>query len=124
MKGKILILIIVLLVFTVSCGILGGNNNGSPPENGVNGDPTTPTPDESPRVTPGANLPPTWTPAPTSLPPTAAPVEPEQTYVVQPGDTLAEIAAQFGVTVQALAEANNIENIDVIEVNQVLVIPK
>jgi LysM repeat protein len=50
-------------------------------------------------------------------------VEAGETYVVQPGDTLAEIAAQFGVTVQALAEANNIANIDVIEVNQVLVIP-
>jgi LysM repeat protein len=121
-KGKILILIIVLLAFNVGCGLLGGDNNENPPDNGAAGG-STPTPDESPRVTPGANLPPTWTPAPTSLPPTAVPVEAGETYVVQPGDTLAEIAAQFGVTVQALAEANNIANIDVIEVNQVLVIP-
>jgi LysM repeat protein len=42
---------------------------------------------------------------------------------VASGDSLAAIAAQFGVSQQALAAANNITNPNVIEVGQVLVIP-
>ncbi|HHV62403.1 MAG TPA: LysM peptidoglycan-binding domain-containing protein [Firmicutes bacterium] len=45
------------------------------------------------------------------------------TYVVQPGDTLAGIAARFGTTVEAIARANNITNPDLIYVGQVLRIP-
>jgi LysM repeat protein len=45
------------------------------------------------------------------------------TYVIQPGDTLGEIAAQFGVTLSSLAEENGIRNWDIIEVGTVLVIP-
>jgi len=44
-------------------------------------------------------------------------------YVVQRGDTLGEIAKQFGTTVAALADANHIVNIDVIEVGTELLIP-
>ena len=81
-------------------------------------------------------LPATFTPQPTLLPPT--PYTPRgvigttsggvgvvegESYVVKRGDTLAEIAAAFGVTVDAIARANGIANIDVIEVGQVLVIP-
>ena len=39
------------------------------------------------------------------------------------GDTLAEIAGRFGITVEALVEANNIVDIDRIEVGDVLAIP-
>jgi LysM repeat protein len=42
---------------------------------------------------------------------------------VQAGDTLAEIAAEYGVTVSDLAALNNIDNIDRIEVGQELIIP-
>jgi nucleoid-associated protein YgaU len=83
----------------------------------------------SPRVTPNPGLPPTWTPQPTPLPatPLPSPLPPEQieqtTYVVQRGDTLAEIALRFGVSLTDLARLNNIENIDRIEVGQVLAIP-
>jgi murein DD-endopeptidase MepM/ murein hydrolase activator NlpD len=45
------------------------------------------------------------------------------TYTVQPGDTLGQIATRFGVPVEALAAANNIEDINVLDVGQVLVIP-
>jgi murein DD-endopeptidase MepM/ murein hydrolase activator NlpD len=45
------------------------------------------------------------------------------TYTVQPGDTLGQIATRFGATVEALAAANNIEDINVLDVGQVLVIP-
>jgi LysM repeat protein len=83
-------------------------------------------------------LPPTWTPIPsgsgasttpadTAAETPAAPAPPagdQETYTVQAGDTLAEIAARFGVTIQALVQANNIENVDYIEVGQVLVIPR
>jgi nucleoid-associated protein YgaU len=83
----------------------------------------------SPRVTPKPGLPPTWTPQPTPLPATPLPAptaqQPAQqtTYVVQRGDTLAEIALRFGVSLTDLARLNNIQNVDRIEVGQVLVIP-
>jgi chromosome segregation ATPase len=45
------------------------------------------------------------------------------THRVQRGETLASIAAQYGVTVQAIAAANNIANPDLIAVGQELIIP-
>lgn len=44
-------------------------------------------------------------------------------YTVQQGDTLAEIAAANGTTVQAVADANGIIDLDLILTGQVLVIP-
>ena len=71
--------------------------------------------------------------APTAVPPgptaTPGPVQPtpvppaQQTYVVQPGDNLTRIAARFNTTVQAIVQANNIVNPNLIFVGQVLVIP-
>ncbi len=75
---------------------------------------------------PGVDAPVPVPPGPTPLPvPTAPPTSPpaNQTYVVQPGDTLTQIAARFGTTVQAIAQANNIVNVNFIFVGQVLVIP-
>ncbi len=46
----------------------------------------------------------------------------QQQYIIQPGDTLASIAAKFGVTVQSLANANNISNLDLIYAGKVLII--
>jgi lysozyme len=57
--------------------------------------------------------------APASQPVTAT----NNSYTVQAGDTLSRIAAQFGVTVDEISEANNIENPNQIEVGQVLAIP-
>ncbi|SFR14463.1 BsuPI-related putative proteinase inhibitor [Desulfoscipio geothermicus] len=45
------------------------------------------------------------------------------TYTVKPGDTLAEIAARFGTTVQQLVAVNNIANPNYIRVGQKLMIP-
>lgn len=96
---------------------------------------------DSPRITetPDSGLPPTWTPAPEGdrghLPGATgadgetdpdAPIIITGTpfiYVVQAGDTLAEIAAEYDVTVSDLATLNNIEDIDRIEVGQQLIIP-
>ncbi|MDR5710126.1 MAG: LysM peptidoglycan-binding domain-containing protein [Armatimonadota bacterium] len=44
-------------------------------------------------------------------------------YTVQPGDTLTRIAARYGVSVRDLAEANGLENPDVLRPGQVLQIP-
>lgn len=44
-------------------------------------------------------------------------------YTVRPGDTLTQIANEFGTTVNELVKANGIENPDRIEVNQLLIIP-
>ena len=48
---------------------------------------------------------------------------PKKTYTVKTGDTLTAIAIKFGITVPALAAANNIANPNLIQVGQVLVIP-
>ncbi len=47
----------------------------------------------------------------------------ETTYVVASGDTLGEIATRFGVSVEALAAANAIADINQISIGQTLVIP-
>jgi LysM repeat protein len=45
------------------------------------------------------------------------------TYIVQPGDTLTQIALQFGTSVEAIVEANNIADPNLIIIGQVLEIP-
>lgn len=47
----------------------------------------------------------------------------EPTYTVQPGDTLGQIATRFGISVEVLAAANAIDDINRISVGQVLLIP-
>ncbi len=49
---------------------------------------------------------------------------PEDTYVVQAGDTLGSIAAQFDISVEELAAANELANVDVLDVGQVLNLPR
>jgi nucleoid-associated protein YgaU len=44
-------------------------------------------------------------------------------YTVQPGDTLAVIAASFGLTAEQLAQANCLQNPDLIYEGQVLAVP-
>ena len=77
---------------------------------------TTPTP-------PPTGTPPSPTPSPTSQPPTATPPPVGTIYIVQAGDTLSSIARRFGVTVNAIAQANGITNPNLIYVGQRLVIP-
>jgi len=64
---------------------------------------------------------PTATPRPT---PTPAPVPTADMYRVQRGDTLRSIADRFGVSVEAIVEANQIVNPNSIVVGQYLVIPE
>jgi LysM repeat protein len=46
-----------------------------------------------------------------------------ETYEVQSGDTLGAIAEAYGVTVEEITAANNLESPDVLDVGDVLVIP-
>jgi LasA protease len=62
---------------------------------------------------------------PTPDPPHQLPSDRQETeqYSVESGDTMGIIADKFGVSVQQLAEANKIENPDVLDVGQKLIIP-
>jgi LysM repeat protein len=73
---------------------------------------------------------PAATVAPAAPPTTAAPSAPastptgnERKYVVVAGDTLYAIAVRFNSTVTAIAQANQITNVDLIFTGQTLIIP-
>lgn len=92
----------------------------------------TPTATASVTATPAPTLtataePPTPTPEPPSATPEPPPAEPAapRTYTVEPGDTLRGIAEEFGVSVEAILEANGLspEEGDALSVGQELIIP-
>jgi len=59
-----------------------------------------------------------------TVPGSAPPSAPEPiTHVVQPGEMLSSIAARYGVSMWAIAEANDLTNVNLIWVGQRLVIP-
>ena len=91
-----------------------------------------------PTTTPTVTRVPTRTLTPTAVPPTDTPRPPTPTstatptirptatpvfYVVQPGDTLGAIAAAYGVTAQAIMDANGITDPRVVRVGTRLIIP-
>jgi len=98
------------------------------------------TPSSTPTNTPTATATPTASPTPTDTPtpmPTATPTDtPTPTasatptvgatfeYIVQQGDTLATIAARFGVTWEAIAQINGLNAASVIYVGQKLLVPE
>jgi LysM repeat protein len=114
---------------SVDIGPEGGQNGSG--ETGQSFDDQS-TVDRSPRIRQAEDIPPTWTPpaavrSETPITPEAAATVQaggQVTYTVQPGDTLAEIAIRFNVTLEALAAANGIEDLDYIEAGQVLTIPQ
>ena len=77
---------------------------------------------EAPTMMPHATSTPVpWTPARTATPtPTPTPI----IYIVQAGDNLLGIARQYGVTVEALQEANAITDPRLLQIGQELVIPR
>ncbi len=86
--------------------------------------PASPTPVTSPSTSPEAS--PTPTESAGASPSASTAPSPEATpirYVVKRGDRLSSIAAQFGVTIQAIVDLNHLDNPDHIEVGQVLLIP-
>ena len=87
-------------------------------------DTTQPPPEEEPTTAPEPA--PTEEPAPTSTPepaPTNTPSALGQTYIVKEGDIPVNIAAQFGITVEALFAANPGVTATNLQVGQVLIIP-
>ncbi|GMQ77962.1 MAG: hypothetical protein BMS9Abin02_0454 [Anaerolineae bacterium] len=76
-------------------------------------------PDSSTSAPPPSEVPPTATPSPPVDPPPST----ATTYTIQRGDTLLRIAAIHGVSLQALIQANNLANPNLIFAGQVLSIP-
>jgi LysM repeat protein len=81
----------------------------------------TSTATSTPTETPVATDTPPATPTSTHTP-TASPTPPYAIYVVQAGDTLSSIASRFGVTVQAIMDANGLTG-TLLNVGTELVIP-
>ena len=72
--------------------------------------------------------PPTDMPRPTDTPPPTHTVRPrpdpvQTIHIVQPGETLSEIAKQYGVSLDALIAANDIADPHLIKIGQELIIP-
>ncbi|HVU11717.1 MAG TPA: LysM peptidoglycan-binding domain-containing protein [Phototrophicaceae bacterium] len=53
----------------------------------------------------------------------SVPLPNQDTYTVQPGDTLGSIAAQYGVSVNAIMQANHLTNPNLLSLGQKLIIP-
>lgn len=62
-------------------------------------------------------------PTVTATPALPTPLPTPLLHVVQPGDSLSAIALKYGVSIEALAEANGIADANVIRVGQGLIIP-
>jgi LysM repeat protein len=112
------ILVRVLLI----CALVGAC---SPPVSRITLAPTlTPSPQPEQPKTPTRR--PSATPTAAATPsriPTPSPSATAHTYVVRKGDILGRISQDLGVAVQALIEANGLENPNQLSIGQVLIIP-
>ncbi len=82
-----------------------------------------PTPIPPTPAPPTATIPGQPSPVPGVATLTPTPVPSGRSYVVQEGDTLFGISTRFGSKVTAIAQANNITNVNLIYVGQNLIIP-
>jgi D-alanyl-D-alanine carboxypeptidase len=105
-------LVAVFLVVTVAAAACGDDDGGEDAGS------VTPGPTGSSRPTDGSPMPGSPTPSQEATPTPRTAV-----YVVQAGDTLAGIAARFGVSVESIVEVNGIADPTLIRVGQELVIP-
>lgn len=121
--------LIVMLLFLAGCAQLGiGGGGGDSPDVVEGSENPTATPTNT--TTPTPTLPPTFTPNAITHGGHVYDVSgasglggTRTVYIVQRGDTLGEIAKQYGVTVEAIGRMNRITNYDLIEVGDVLYIP-
>ncbi len=74
-------------------------------------------------IPPTATAQPTATLTPTSKPPTATPTVEPVVHTVEEGETLSIIAQNYGVTVEAIVDANGLTDPDRIIAGQTLIIP-
>ncbi|MDP2726783.1 MAG: LysM peptidoglycan-binding domain-containing protein [Dehalococcoidia bacterium] len=64
------------------------------------------------------------TPTATAIPsPTASPTPAVTIYKVVPGDTLSKISQQYGVTIEAMVQANKLQDPRMLSIGQELIIP-
>ncbi|MED4038090.1 LysM domain-containing protein [Niallia taxi] len=54
----------------------------------------------------------------------STPSTPAKSYTIAAGDTLSAISQRYGVSVSAIADANNIQNVNQIYAGQRLIIPE
>lgn len=117
---KYLIFILLLSLITVACSQLQTNTTDTNTEavQETAGQ-------EAPRVevTATPTLPPTYTPEPLGIGGHISPVSTRTIHIVQAGETMSQIAAQYGVDTKFLADSNRIYNYHLIYVGQVLYIP-
>jgi len=80
----------------------------------------TPTPSPTPPATPAA------TPEPVEVPPPQPTEEPSptETYVVQPGDSLSDIAAEYETTVDELLRLNDLAEPSLLYTGQAILVPR
>jgi murein DD-endopeptidase MepM/ murein hydrolase activator NlpD len=78
---------------------------------------------ENPYITPRPEGAPILSPTPDDPHPVPGMRTDAEQYIVQSGDTLGQISDRFSVSVEEIAEASEIENINVLEVGQTLIIP-
>lgn len=118
--ATIIVTLVLLAIFVTACGLVGGGGDNQGTETVSTGVPPTPTN----TATPTPTLPATYTPVAVDHSGHLFSVGGTRTvHIVQRGDTLGELAKQYGITVSLLAEANRITNSNLIEVGQVLYIP-
>ncbi len=104
---------------------------GAPVATETPGPMLTPTPvasppaEASPTPIPVETATPTSTPSPTAITTGTATVTPQARviHIVQPGETLTSIGAQYGVSYQAIMYVNGLEDPNLIELGQELIIP-
>jgi LysM repeat protein len=127
--GKVLLLLFVLIGVLLACASAVVLDTGSwrPP-----GEPLIiPAQTESPEeIQQSLNIPPTRVPGAPLLTPTPDPPHPlpalrtePEVYIVEPGDTLNQIAQRYGTGVNEIVEANELASADYLEVGQALTIP-
>ena len=126
--------LVALMAVAFAAIVLARLSAGGPnvPVQAVGGVEATPssTASPSPPVRPAASVEPTRTLVPTEVEPTPAPpavtnepTDAARTYKVRSGDTLSGIAGEFGTTVKALMDLNDIDDARSLRVGQVLELP-
>jgi LysM repeat protein len=122
-----LYLVVLLLLAMVACRN-GGDSDSSDAQE-TTGIEQVEAVEDSPRIedTPvpptATSLPATNTPSPALTPEHIDPATPRLIHIIQPGDTLSELAAQYNTTVDAISDANRHYNFDLIYAGDWIYIP-
>ena len=122
-----LLLILLLLLVSVACRNGGSGDTGTDETSGVQqveAVEDTPRIENTPVPPTATSLPSTSTPIPLVTPEHIYPVTGRLIHVIQPGDTLSEIAVQYNTTVEAISDANRHYNFDLIYAGDWIYIPE